>query len=171
METMTNGVIAAINAIDSFTTAVEQAPGSCLRAVHAVAAEDAASWGRWLELQARRLGAVLAVLIVAVQVAAAAGRLVSRCAVLLGEAAYDLGGQLRRAIDARADQLAALWVAVLVGPTPAEPAAEASGAPVLLLMPAAPVFGLLPPAAVAAENNVKRRSPRRKRRAVTAGAS
>ncbi len=167
METMTNGVIAAINAIDNLTTAVEQAPARCRRAVHAVAAADAASWGHWLERQARRLGAVLAVLIVAAQVAIAAGRLIGRCAVLLGEAAYDLGGQLRRAIDARADQLAALWVAVLVGPAPAAATTEEVAAPVLLLMPAAPVFGLLPPAVVA-QTSVKRRSPRRRKRAAAA---
>ena len=167
METMTNGVIAAINAIDNLTTAVEQAPGRCRQAVHAVATADAASWGRWLERQARRLGAVVAVLIVAVQVAVAAGRLIGRCAALLSEAAYDLGGQLRRAIDARADQLAALWVALLVGPAPAEPAAEAAAATVLLLMPAAPVFGLLPPAVVT-QSSVKRRSPRRRKRTVAA---
>lgn len=167
METMTNGVIAAINAIDGFTTAVEQAPGRCRRAVHAVAAADAASWGHWLERQARRLGAVLAVLIVAAQVAIAAGRLIGRCAVLLGEAAFDLGGQLRRAIDARADQLAALWVAVLVGPAPAAATTEEVAAPVLLLMPAAPIYGLLPPAVVA-QSSVKRRSPRRRKRTAAA---
>lgn len=170
METMTNGVIAAINAIDNLITAVEQAPGRCRRAVHAVAAADAASWGEALERGARRAGAVLAVLIVAAQVAAAAGRLIGRCAVLLGEAAFDLGGQLRCAIDARADQLAALWVAVLVGPAPAATTAEVVAKPMLLLMPAAPVFGLLP-AAVVPENSVKRRSTRRRRRAAAAVAA
>lgn len=171
MDTMTNGVIAAVNAIDGITAAVERAPGRCWRALQAAAAADATTWGEALEGAARRAAAVLAVLIVAGQVAAASGRWLWRCGAALAEASYELGGLLRQAIDARADQLAALWVAVLVGPATA-PAADAVVIAVPLLLPCAPVAGLLPPAREVVATS-KRRSTagtRRRRRATAVAA-
>ena len=59
----------------------------------------AADWGPTLHRLARLIGAVLALLITLAWIAT--------------ECAYDLGRQLRLALEERNDQLAAAWVAVL----------------------------------------------------------
>lgn len=65
----------------------------------------------------------------AARVAGAVAALVITWAWLAGEAAYDLGRQLRLALEERNDQLAAAWVALL-GLTPAAPAVAAAPSPV-----------------------------------------
>ena len=83
-----------------------------------------ADWGPAIEKAARIIRVIVAVLIT--------------LALLTAECAYDLGRQLRLAIEARNEQLAVLWLAVLgieaqtqaqAAPAPA-PALVATAAPV-----------------------------------------
>lgn len=100
----------------------------------------ASDWGPHIHQAARALGTVAALLIT--------------LALVAGEGCYDLGRQLRQAIDQRNDQLAAWWVALLglrqIEPAPPVPPAPAGAAaaptPALRLLPAAAPVLLLPPA-------------------------
>jgi len=101
-----------------------------------ISAITAADWGHALHRGAHRVGIIAA--------------LVITCSLLAGGLAFELGRQLRLAIEALNDQLAAWWVAVL-GLTPAAaPAAPAPApapapvAPTLPLQEAPAPFALLP---------------------------
>jgi hypothetical protein len=84
----------------------------------------AQDWGPDLHRAARLTGTVLALFIT--------------LAILSAECAYELGRLLRKAIDARNDQLSALWVGLL-GVTPAVSAiAPAEEAVVAVAAPPAP---------------------------------
>jgi hypothetical protein len=83
----------------------------------------AQDWGPDLHRAARLTGTVLALFIT--------------LAILSAECAYELGRLLRKAIDARNDQLSALWVGLL-GVTPTVPAPAPAPAPVAVAAPVAP---------------------------------
>lgn len=117
----------------------------------------ASDWGPTLHRAARVAGTVAAFLLT--------------IALVASECAYNLGRQLRLAIEARNDQLAAWWVGVLglrqsVAAT--APAAEAPVQPpaALLLLPAAAPLQMLAPAIEPAEPaTVKAARAPRKRKA------
>lgn len=98
----------------------------------------ASDWGPSLHRAARVVGTVAAFLIT--------------IALVAGGCAYSLGRQLRLAIEARNDQIAAWWVGVLrLTPAfPAAPGPEPAAAPVLLLSASSAPIALLCPAAVPA---------------------
>lgn len=114
----------------------------------------ASDWAPTLERIARGAAAVAALLIT--------------IAWLTGDCAYSLGRQLRLAIEARNDQLAAWWVAVLglareVAPAaadPAPPASPALPAPPAAVQHFAPIA--LPPEAAASLQRPARPARRRK---------
>lgn len=118
-----------------------------------ISAITAADWGPAVHGGARRVGTIAA--------------LVITCSLLAGGLAFELGRQLRLAIEARNDQLAAWWVAVL-GLTPtagsaASAPAPAPVAPALLLQEAPAPFALLPAGApVVAAKKVTARPRTRK---------
>lgn len=87
---------------------------------------------------------------------------------IAGECAFDLGRQLRLAIEERNDQLAALWVRLLgltpaAAPAPAAEPAEEAPAPVLALSCGHAPIALIP--AVAASRQPAPRTPRSRRQA------
>lgn len=90
---------------------------------------------------------------------------------IAGECAFDLGRQLRLAVEERNDQLAALWLRLLgltpaAAPAPAaepEAPAEEAPAPVLALSCGHAPIALIP--AVAASRQPAPRAPRSRRQA------
>lgn len=119
----------------------------------------ASDWGPSLHRAARVVGTVAAFLIT--------------IALVAGGCAYSLGRQLRLAIEARNDQLAAWWVGVLglrepiaSASAPVEAPAPARATP-LLLPAAAPVL-LLAAAIEPAAEPVPARAPRRRKATATA---
>jgi hypothetical protein len=116
--------------------------------------------GPALDAAAKQAGRFLAILITV--------------AWMAGDAAYDLGRQLRLAIEVRNDQLAAAWL-VLLGlareaadvvaaeptPAPAMAALPVAAAPVALLMPVAGVTAV-PAAPAPAPRPPRKRVARRK---------
>lgn len=86
----------------------------------------------------------------AARVAGAVAALLITWAWLAGEAAYDLGRQLRLALEERNDQIAAAWLALLglVPPAPVlVPAPVAVAFAPVALLPMAPAPVATPPAA------------------------
>ena len=148
MENLTTSVIAAVTAIDAALDAIDAAPGRIAAAAHRIATADTSDWARQIE-RFTRIAAVVVAFIWTI-------------GSILAETLYDLGGQLRRAIDARNDELAAIWVRLWVGAPAPQPAAiteptpepELISAPLaalaLPLLPAAAPFALLAPAATPA---------------------
>jgi hypothetical protein len=112
MEFTTTSLIATVNAIDTAATTISSIPGRAKRMAHRIATADTAAWAHHLERTARIAGILIAFLIT--------------IATITGRAAYDIGGQFRRALEARNDQLAAAWVRLWVSPHAAAPAATAT---------------------------------------------
>lgn len=136
MEFTTTGLIVTVNAIDTAAATISSIPGHAKRLAHGIATADTTEWADRIERTARIAGILIAFLIT--------------IATITGRAAYDLGGQFRRALDARNDQLAAAWVHLWVPPqataTAATATAPAEPAQQLLLPAAANVIALLAPA-------------------------
>jgi hypothetical protein len=133
MQFTTTGLIAAMNAIDTAADTIGSIPASARRLAHQVATADASAWAGRIERTARIAAVVFAFLFA--------------IGTIIAQVLYSLGGQFRRAVDERNDQLAAIWVRLWVG-APAAPAPVATAPAPLLLAPAAVApIALLAPAA------------------------
>lgn len=117
----------------------------------------AADWGPALHRAARLIGAVLALLFTLASIAA--------------ECAYDLGRQLRLALEARNDQLAAAWVAVLGLAREEGEAAAAVVAPASIVTSFEPIVTTSAPIITSPTPIItsRRRRPRPRRRAPLTG--
>jgi len=135
MEFTTTGLIAAVNAIDTAADTIGRIPASARRLARQVATADASAWAARIERTARIAAVVFAFLFT--------------IGTITAEVLYSLGGQFRRALDERNDQLAAIWVRLWIGaPAAPAPAATATApAPLLLAPAAAGLIALLAPAA------------------------
>lgn len=100
MEFITATAITTINVIDHAATAISSIPATARRIAHQVATADASVWAARIERTVRVSAALFAFLFVIGSITA--------------EALYDIGGQFRRALDARNDQIAAFWVRLWV---------------------------------------------------------
>jgi hypothetical protein len=133
MQFTTTGLIAAVNAIDTAADTIGRVPASARRLARQVATADASAWAARIERTARIAAVVFAFLFT--------------IGTITAEVLYSLGGQFRRALDERNDQLAAIWVRLWIG-APAAPAPVATAPGPLLLAPAAVApIALLAPAA------------------------
>lgn len=110
MEFITSTTIATVSAIDTAADFLSTIPSRSQRFAHQVATADASAWAARIERTVRISAALFAFLFV--------------IGSITTEALYDIGGQFRRALDARNDQLAAFWVRLWVA-QPATPGAIA----------------------------------------------
>lgn len=105
----------------------------------------AADWGPALHKAARLIGAVLALLITLASIAA--------------ECAYDLGHQLRLALEERNGQLAAAWVAVLRVAREEGRAAASVVAPAPIVTTSEPIITSSAPIVTSRRSRPRRRAP------------
>jgi hypothetical protein len=163
MDFIPTGMIAAINAIDTTAGAIARIPASAQRLAHQLATADTSAWAARIERSVRVAAVVFAFLFA--------------IGAITAEALYNVGGQFRRALDSRNDQLAAFWVRLWVAPPAPSPvmAMVVIEAPVVTAapLPAAPLLLAPAPAAPLLAPAAPRpaRRARRSRRALEVAAA